>query len=106
VLAKAHAIVFSEHDHPNAEALARHIASRVPIVVLTRGARGATLFDRGIAQHVAAVPAFERDPTGAGDVFAAALAVWLGRDATPMDAAAQAAYCAARAVEGAGLGNL
>jgi sugar/nucleoside kinase (ribokinase family) len=106
VLAKAHTVVFSEHDHPKAEALARHIASRVPVVVLTRGARGATLFDHGYPELVAPVPAIERDPTGAGDVFAAALAVWLGRDATPMDAAAQAAYCAARAVEGAGLGNL
>ena len=100
LLARANAIVFSEHDHPDAEAFAQHIATRIPVVVLTRGARGATLFDHGVAAAVEPVPVVERDPTGAGDVFAAALAVWLGRDATPMDAARQAAYCAAQAVAG------
>jgi 1D-myo-inositol 3-kinase len=50
--------------------------------------------------------ASERDPTGAGDVFGAALTVGLWRGSSPMDAAREAAYAAARAVEGPGLGNL
>ena len=106
VLAAATAVVFSEHDHPRADELARALATRVPIVVVTRAAQGATLFDGGKPLHVPAAAAIEREPTGAGDVFGAALTVALWRGASPVDAATQAAYAAARAVEGPGLGNL
>ena len=106
LLASATAVIYSEHDHPRPDELAAELASRVPIVVVTRAERGATLFDAGKPVHVPAAPAVERDPTGAGDVFGAALTVALWRGASPVDAATQAAYAAARAVEGSGLGNL
>ena len=43
-----------------------------PIVVLTEGAKGATLFQNGTQVESTAYPATEVDPTGAGDVFATA----------------------------------
>lgn len=43
-----------------------------PIVVLTEGAKGATLFQNGAQVESTAYPATEVDPTGAGDVFATA----------------------------------
>jgi hypothetical protein len=106
VFASASAVVFSELDHPAADDLAAALAAHVPIVVVTRAERGATLFDAGKPVHIPASPAVERDPTGAGDVFGAALTAALWRGAPPVDAATQAAYAAARAVEGPGLGNL
>jgi sugar/nucleoside kinase (ribokinase family) len=44
----------------------------VPEVVVTLGSRGAIVFVDGVAEHVPATPARRaRDPTGAGDAFAA-----------------------------------
>lgn len=102
----ANAVCLSDGDHPQAEMIARKLAAEVPIVVLTRGARGASLFHDGHEHHVPSVPADEVNPTGAADVFLAALAVHLARNASPMDAAREASYAAARSVEGPGLGNL
>ena len=42
------------------------------IVVLTKGRHGATLYENGRILDSRAYPANEIDPTGAGDVFAAA----------------------------------
>ncbi|MBC8458725.1 MAG: ribokinase [Deltaproteobacteria bacterium] len=44
-------------------------------VILTKGKRGATLYQAGQIIESAAYPANELDPTGAGDVFAAAFLV-------------------------------
>lgn len=48
---------------------------RVGIVVLTRGRRGCTVWDESGRHDVSAASVQERDPTGAGDVFAAAFLV-------------------------------
>lgn len=53
------------------EQLARWCAE-VPIVVLTRNRRGARVHMNGQWRDIDAFPAVEIDPTGAGDVFAAA----------------------------------
>ncbi len=50
-----------------------------------------------------AFPATERDPTGAGDVFAAALLVRLHETGDPLDAARFAARVAAASIEGRGV---
>jgi len=47
----------------------------VPVVVLTRDRGGARVHERGAWGEIAAFPANEVDPTGAGDVFAAAFLV-------------------------------
>jgi sugar/nucleoside kinase (ribokinase family) len=51
--------------------LARWTAE-VPVVALTRAARGARMHSDGRWREIEAFPAREVDPTGAGDVFAAA----------------------------------
>jgi sugar/nucleoside kinase (ribokinase family) len=75
-------------------------------VAITRGARGATLRAPAGAWEIAAAPADEVDPTGAGDVFGVVLALGLAAGQSPPAAAAQAAQAAARVVEGPGLGRL
>jgi 1D-myo-inositol 3-kinase len=99
-------IVFSELDHPEGEAIARQLASQVPVVALTRGACGATLWVSGVAQEISAVPANEVDPTGAGDVFGIVLGLALSVGIFATQAAELASFCASRVVEGPGLGNL
>lgn len=47
-------------------------AATVPIVAITQGSAGAELWTGGTREHFPAYPVREVDPTGAGDVFAAA----------------------------------
>lgn len=98
--------VFSEEDHPEAEFLARQLASRGLTVALTRGRRGSTVSEGTQQWDIPAAPANEVDPTGAGDVFGIALTLALARGASAQDAARAAAAIAARVVEGPELGRL
>ena len=76
------------------EALLDAWAHQTPLLVLTEGAKGATLHANGRARRFRAFPAREVDPTGAGDVFAAAFLIQyaLGQDAA---AAMRFANCVA-----------
>ena len=75
----------------------------LPIVAVTRGRRGATLFrPRHPTTEVPAAPAAEVDPTGAGDVFAAALLIGLWNQEPVHQAAQLAAAAAAISVESPG----
>lgn len=76
------------------------------LVVLTHGADGVTLFVDGVAHHVPAHPALEIDPTGAGDVFTAALLIRLQETGDPFAAARFAAVVAAMSVEGMGVSHI
>jgi len=100
------AAVVSEHDHPDAEAIARRFAERGAVVAVTRGARGATVLWRGGRADVSAAPANEIDSTGAGDVFGLVFTLRLADGAGPAAAAEAAALAAARVVEGPGIGRL
>lgn len=74
LLKHSRALFVSDEDLPPAEteeALARW-AAQVPLLAFTQGARGARLWSEGRWRQVPAIPAEEVDPTGAGDVFAAA----------------------------------
>jgi sugar/nucleoside kinase (ribokinase family) len=71
---------------------------RVPVVVLTRGRGGCTVWDRA-GRHD--LPAFDRgevDPTGAGDVFATAFLVRYRECANAVESARFASAAAALAV--------
>jgi hypothetical protein len=73
VLARADAVVISEHDvsHPS---IIADWASRARMLVVTLGEQGCEVYHRGNSAHHS--PGFKSgtivDPTGAGDVFAAA----------------------------------
>ena len=76
------------HDGPiNAEIAAR-LAPTLPspAVVVTLGADGALVVDRGVATHVPAPPVTPVDTTAAGDSFCGALADALVRGETLIDA--------------------
>jgi sugar/nucleoside kinase (ribokinase family) len=106
VLERIDALVLSIEDVRGDEALVAGYARHCALVALTRGAQGSTLFLRGVPHHIPAFPAIERDPTGAGDVFAAALLIRLRETGDPLDAARFASYVAALSVEGAGISRI
>ncbi|HZX95347.1 MAG TPA: PfkB family carbohydrate kinase [Myxococcales bacterium] len=75
-------------------------------LIVTDGPRGCDLMTAGSALHVPALPAQEKDPTGAGDCFLAGFAAGLARGLDPARAARIGAYCGARAVEQIGVPRL
>jgi sugar/nucleoside kinase (ribokinase family) len=101
-----HVLFFSQHDLPGPDEQARELLSHVPIVALTRGWRGLTLFTRRERHEVPSLPRPEVDPTGAGDVCAAAFLVRYHETGDPLEAAAFAACAASCAVEGVGTPTL
>ena len=101
-----HVLFLSQHDLPDADARARELLAVVPIVALTRGWRGVTLVSRDGVHDVPSLPRPEKDPTGAGDVFAASFLVRYQETDDPLEAAAFAACAASCAVEGVGTTSL
>ncbi|WP_376790779.1 PfkB family carbohydrate kinase [Thermoflexus sp.] len=102
-LPHADAVVFSEEDIQGDWELAHRWARRTSVLVVTQAARGATLFQDGIPHPIPAYPVQEVDPTGAGDVFAAAFFIRLWETRDPLAAAHYAARVAALSVTRPGL---
>ena len=75
------------------------LRSVVPIVVVTRGASGATIFQGGGEHRVGVFPTRAVDPTGAGDTFAAAFLFALARGDSVLDAGRLGAAAASIVVE-------
>ena len=63
---------FSDGNRTEADAILARWSEHVPVLVATDGRQGATLFQQGVPERFPAYSATEVDPTGAGDVFAAA----------------------------------
>ncbi len=105
-LAHVDLLVLSIEDVGGDVALVAAYAQHCRLVALTRGAAGSTLYIAGTPHTIPAYPAEERDPTGAGDVFAAALLIHLHHAGDPLRAATFASAVAAYAVEGRGITHL
>jgi sugar/nucleoside kinase (ribokinase family) len=91
-LARADFVSMSEEDSTAPEALAEDFPGTA--FAVTRGAEGARVYSRGDVYDLPAFLAFEADPTGAGDVYAAAFLLAL-RERRPVVRAARFAACAA-----------
>ena len=95
-------VVVSEEDVAGDAGAVDAYRKRARIVVLTRGAQGATVYAGQGVLHVPACPAHEVDPTGAGDAFAAAFAIRYHKEKDLLGAARFAAATAACVVEAPG----
>ena len=73
-----------------------------PVLIVTMGAEGAMLYRGGEAHFVAPFQAREVDPTGAGDVFAAAYLVRYGETADELESARFASCAASFCVQARG----
>jgi sugar/nucleoside kinase (ribokinase family) len=100
------AVALSEEDLAAEPRGAERLAAAGPLVALTRGALGVRVMRGAESWAVPACPARPRDPTGAGDVFAAVWFVRLALGDDILAATRYAAGAAACAVEQPGLAGV
>jgi sugar/nucleoside kinase (ribokinase family) len=105
-LVGVHVLFVSQHDLPPTGPQPRDFLAWVPMVAVTRGWRGALLHTRDATHDVPGFPRPEVDPTGAGDVFAAAFMVRYQETGDALEAMAFANCAASCAVEGVGASSL
>ena len=105
-LAKADAVVLSIEDLGGDESRVAALAAKLPVLVVTRGAAGASLYWRGEVRHFPAPAVRVNDATGAGDIFAAAFFIRLYHTGDPREAARFAATLASASVQRAGLASV
>ena len=105
VLRHARALFVSDEDVPadRADAALQRWCGLVDTVAFTRGYDGADVCHQGEWRHVAAFPAKAVDPTGAGDIFAAAFLIRLHETGDPWEATRFASCAASFVVEGEGV---
>jgi len=98
LLRRADAVVLSEEDVGGDERLLADWAMQAKVLVVTRGARGCTVYAGGVRTDLSAWSVVEVDSTGAGDIFAAVFFALLQRDRDPWEAARRANCVAALSV--------
>ncbi len=94
---------FASGNRSEADAILSRWSLQVPLLVATDGRHGATLFQHGKTEHFKAYPVHEVDPTGAGDVFAAAFLCHLYRHGNTREAVNFANCVASFSVEQVGV---
>ncbi len=77
-------------------------AELASVLIVTKGKEGAEMHRAGAWEEIAPFPVDEVDPTGAGDVFAAAYLAAYGRGGDPVEAARFASCAASFCVEAEG----
>ncbi len=98
VLQQANAAVISIEDVLGDERLVEEMASSIRVLVVTEGQAGARLYWNGDLRRFRPPKMDEVDPTGAGDVFAAAFFIRLHSTRDPWEAARFATNLAANTV--------
>jgi len=99
-------IIFSDQDLVGDMSILPTIIDSVPLVAITRAAKGSVIYHRGRRRRVHTRPAREADATGAGDTFSAAFLVELMRGQSPIDAAYFANVTASLSIEAVGLSGI
>lgn len=102
ILRRADAMVLSREDVGNNEEELRRYLSLARLAAVTQSWQGAILYHGGKSVVFPAYNVPEVDPTGAGDVFAAAFFISLAETGNPEEAARFANAAASFAVEGEG----
>ena len=97
------AVVLSEEDLGYDRARIERLAHAAQLLVVTCGEHGADLYLEGQLHHFPAPDVIDKDPTGAGDVFAAAFFIHYNNTQDPMDAVNYANQVAADSVTRHGL---
>jgi sugar/nucleoside kinase (ribokinase family) len=103
LLPAANAVVISMEDLADDPQSAEDMAVYCEILAVTNAARGARVFWNGEKRDLPAPEVEEVDPTGSGDIFAAAFFVRLYQTDDPWEAARFANYLAAASVTRRGI---
>jgi sugar/nucleoside kinase (ribokinase family) len=102
LLERLQALFVSAEDVRGQESQLTEWLQRLPLAAVTAGKTGALLYVNGERYEVRPRSARMVDPTGAGDVFAAAFMVRYHLEGDPWEAAAAASCAASMSVEGEG----
>jgi sugar/nucleoside kinase (ribokinase family) len=105
ILGRAVLAVMSEEDIRHDPSLEALFAQFSQLMVLTRAERGGTVYQSGGSWDFPAYPMAQVDPTGAGDIFAAALHIMLAQSGNLEYAIQIAARLAAISVSRVGLAS-
>ena len=106
VYSRVDVLIFSEEDISAFPEVLEEYKSLINIVILTRGAEGSILYWRGKKFIFSAFKTEEKDPTGAGDVFAAAFLAKYYQTDDPIESSRFANCVASFAVEGKGTAGI
>jgi sugar/nucleoside kinase (ribokinase family) len=102
ILSAADVVVLSLEDLGGDRSLLQSYIDQARLLILTVGERGAIVHRDGKSERVPAFVVNEVDPTGAGDVFAAAFLIRYAEMRDPIEAARFANSAASFVVEGPG----
>jgi len=102
VLAHTSVLILSEEDIAPYPSIIEDYTEKVPVLVITEGEKGARVHNEGKWHHIPAFPTAEVEPTGAGDVFAAAFLIHYAKKRDAIASARFANCVASFAVEGEG----
>ncbi|HYN88192.1 MAG TPA: PfkB family carbohydrate kinase [Ardenticatenaceae bacterium] len=102
LLRDVRALIFSPEDVANDRTAMMELVQAVPLAVVTRADEGAVVYTAEGTYSTPARPSRVVDPTGAGDVFAAAFFIRLAETGDPLEAAAFANVVASFSIEGQG----
>jgi sugar/nucleoside kinase (ribokinase family) len=97
---------FANGNRSRSDAILSRWSQHVPMLVATDGRDGAVLFQHGQRERFAAYTAMEVDPTGAGDVFAAAFLYYLYTYGDPRQAVNFANCAASFSIEQTGTAGI
>lgn len=103
VLQMAGAAVISQEDVQRDERIIEDMASSIRVLAVTEGSNGARLYWNGDMRRFRPIPQIEIEPTGAGDIFAAAFFIRLQATRDPWEAARFATNLASYSVTRVGL---
>lgn len=106
LLARADAVILSLEDLGGDRDLLTRYIHQSRLLVQTVGSEGAIVYHGGCATRTLAYEVVELDPTGAGDVFAAAFLLRLFETNDAIEAARYANSAASFVVEGVGIANV
>ncbi|MFO8037740.1 MAG: PfkB family carbohydrate kinase [Anaerolineales bacterium] len=97
------AVVLSDEDVGDDQDQILRYARQCPLLIATKGDQGSDIHYQGKVTRIPTTPQTERDPTGAGDIFASAFFIHYARHGALTDAAHYATWLAARSVTHPGL---
>lgn len=103
ILPHVDVLILSEEDLNGNTSLMDEYVRMTRIAVMTQSERGCIVFANGESRHVPGFPANQVDPTGAGDVFAAAFLIRLDEIGDPFEAARFANATASFSIEAPGV---
>lgn len=106
VLPHADALVMSIEDIRGNEDIVADYASRIPVLVVTEGAKGERVYWNGDVRHFSPPLENEVDAVGAGDIFAASFFIKLKQYHEPWEAARFATLVAANSVTRPGIAGV